>query len=127
MTAKLRQAFKFFLEHAGYATPPGRAACALELAKAEIWANDNGYTFNVVDDPEVDTSWMSEAELQKLRAGDLEAVGVILLDTLNERPLTSLWGIVVAESSYLRVVKAELVCEYLSYHKQHLTLQQGCF
>jgi hypothetical protein len=30
-----RARFGFFLEHAGYATPPGRAACALGLARAE--------------------------------------------------------------------------------------------
>lgn len=35
--ADLRAAFRFFLEHAGYATPPGRAACALRLARAELW------------------------------------------------------------------------------------------
>jgi len=30
-----RERFRFFLEHAGYCTPPGRAACALKLARAE--------------------------------------------------------------------------------------------
>lgn len=34
-TTELRKAFRFFLEHAGYGTPPGRAACALDLARAE--------------------------------------------------------------------------------------------
>jgi hypothetical protein len=30
--------WRFFLENAGYAAPPGRAVCALGLAKAEQWA-----------------------------------------------------------------------------------------
>jgi hypothetical protein len=34
MNPQLQQRFRFFLEHAGYATPPGRAACALALARA---------------------------------------------------------------------------------------------
>jgi hypothetical protein len=40
MNPQLQQRFRFFLEHAGYATPPGRAACALALARAEHVAKD---------------------------------------------------------------------------------------
>lgn len=35
-----RDRFRFFLEHAGYRTPPGRAVCALELARAEELADE---------------------------------------------------------------------------------------
>src|SRR5215467_768022 len=35
VTKERRDAFRFFLEHAGWATPPGRAACALESARDE--------------------------------------------------------------------------------------------
>jgi hypothetical protein len=34
--------WRFFLENAGYATPPSRAVCALELARAEQWAEQEG-------------------------------------------------------------------------------------
>jgi hypothetical protein len=43
MNKVTRAAFRFFLENAGYCTPPGRAACALSLAKAEETAEARGW------------------------------------------------------------------------------------
>jgi hypothetical protein len=40
MTPTLREAIRFFAEHAGYYTPPGRMACAKKLALAEERARD---------------------------------------------------------------------------------------
>ena len=37
--------YRFFKDNAGYATPPGCAACALSLARAEIAAEQEGLTF----------------------------------------------------------------------------------
>jgi hypothetical protein len=42
MDRKLIEAARFFLKHAGYATPPGRVACALHLARAERRAEEMG-------------------------------------------------------------------------------------
>lgn len=51
-----RDRFRFMLEHAGYCTPPGRAACALELAKAEELLEEAGSLelarLEILDDPE---------------------------------------------------------------------------
>ena len=38
MTNEMRERWRFFLYHAGYAIPPGRVVCAMELAHAEEWA-----------------------------------------------------------------------------------------
>lgn len=51
MDRKLYEAFRFFKEHAGYSTPPGRAACALTLARAEIRGRETGLTVQWEDDP----------------------------------------------------------------------------
>ena len=45
MTPTLREAIRFFAEHAGYFTPPGRMACAKKLALAEERAKDLGLHF----------------------------------------------------------------------------------
>lgn len=133
----LHRAFRFFLAHAGYCTPPGRAACALHLAKAERWMQDAGLYALWVNDDDADLSWMDEAERQ--RPYDVE--GCVLVqpcpchadredysyetflacrrhchhartDTHAAcREVASLWSIVDATAQYRRVVEAELAAE----------------
>src|SRR5438270_594171 len=50
---KMNPAERFFYEHAGYATPPGRVACAKALAKAEAKALLLGLTLTLEPDGEV--------------------------------------------------------------------------
>ena len=62
-------AFRFFIENAGYCTPPGAGVCALALAKAEQWANDNGVEFRIEGDPDADKACLkSTAERVGLQA-----------------------------------------------------------
>lgn len=67
-----REAFRFFHANAPYATSPGRAKCAKDLAVAEAIAADRGF--------EVDWTW-DHAERDwtcTVRAGtDAESLGVI--------------------------------------------------
>jgi hypothetical protein len=102
----LRKRFQFFLANAGYATPPGRAACALGLAKAEAYAEDHEWSFEWVFDDDADLSWMDEAE----RKLDHEVLGCVVKDADGE-VLASLWSIVDPDASYRRVVEAELSSE----------------
>jgi hypothetical protein len=101
---RLREGYQFFFTHAGYATPPGRAVCALELAKAERAAEEAGFTAEWVEDPE---GWYDvEGSEPK------EVLGCIVkapsgLDV-------SLWSIGDPSRQYRRVVEAELASELLA-------------
>src|SRR5262245_58333367 len=73
ITAKLREAFRVHLEHGGYAIPPGRAACALHAARAEMQAQaDEAVSFVWQDDSDADISWMEPHELKAYEQGHLE-------------------------------------------------------
>lgn len=112
MTSKSTQArWRFFLEHAGYATPPGRAQCALDLARAEERANtDPSLRFRWEPDVDPDLSWMSDEE--RARPHEVEGCIVERFELCGTwHPITSLWGIVDADDAYRRVIEAELACE----------------
>jgi hypothetical protein len=104
--SKFFSAWRFFLENAGYCTPPGRAAFALALAHAERWAQENDLTFTWEPDFDPDLSWMSEGE----RAKEHVSEGCVCRDA-EGHVLTSLWGIVDADQKYRRVVEGELASE----------------
>lgn len=119
-----REAFRFFEEHAGYSTPPGRAVCAAQLARVESWARfeqeRGSLVVEWVEDDDCDTSWADEQTLDELRSGLLVALGCVVT---YSRPLAwsgatteehaSLWGVVVRgiNDPYCRVVAAELCSE----------------
>jgi hypothetical protein len=98
---ELRSAWRFFQANAGYSIPPGRAACALSLAKAELWAREEGARFIWREDPVSD--WDGDGPAPE--AGP-EACRAYLGD--DE---VSLWGIWGATDEYRRVVQAELAVE----------------
>jgi len=113
-----RQAFKFFLEHAGYCTPPGRAACAAMLARAEeklhaAVEDERVYVLWEWED-DIDDSWMSERERKQPHEWTRCA---IVRDIVCDRGhkhveyLASLGSIVDVDASYRRVIEAELAAE----------------
>jgi len=106
MNSQLIRAWRFFLKHTGYCTPPGRAACALALAHAEQWAHESHLRFTWEPDFDPDLSWMSKVE----RAKEHVCEGCICRDT-EGNVLASLWGIVDADDEYRRVVEGELASE----------------
>lgn len=105
----LQSRFRFMLANAGYSVPPGRAVCALDLARAERLLDEASrlsvaYT-NVEDDHDGTID------------GTYPAVGVVVGvyeagDTTPSRQ-ESVWGIEadVDPNGYLRVVRAELASE----------------
>lgn len=99
VSKQLRDAWRFFVANAGYCTPPGRAACALKLARDEQWAQEEGITFEWVAD---ELPW----------DGDCPAPEEILgcMATLGDET-ASLWGIGDPTPEYRRVIEAELASE----------------
>jgi hypothetical protein len=110
-----REAFRFFLANAGYASPPGRAACGKMLADAEQWAKDNGLETLWEPEPEPDLSWMSDAE--RKREHDIEMARIVRecprhgMKCQHAETLASLGNIVDADGNYRRVIEAELALE----------------
>jgi hypothetical protein len=97
---------RFFLEHAGYSTPPGRLACAWRLAEAEARGIQEGLIFNHCpewDEWDADVPkpkyvllcevWESEAA-RDFGACSLASLGMVGVNSLAD--------------PYLRVVRAEL-------------------
>lgn len=107
----LLRAYRFFVENAGYIVGQ-RALCALQLARAEHHANECDWQAEWVGDDCPDLSWMTDAE----RAQEHEVLGCILRDA-DGNVLASLWGITDPDSSYMRVVEAELALEAM--HNDH--------
>src|ERR1039457_1390533 len=102
---KLECAFHFFFENAGYIVGQ-RAACALSLARAEQYAEDNAWRAEWVNDDCPDLSRMSDDEQQQPH----EVLGCVLKDPAGN-VLGSLWGIVDVDHNYGRVIEAELAAE----------------
>lgn len=98
-TSELLEPFKFFRANAGYCDPPGKAACALALARAEEWARENDLTL----------IWHMEDEF---RQGELPSPCecCFAIDP-SGYVLASLGGITNATDDYRRVIQAQLALE----------------
>jgi hypothetical protein len=112
MNATRRARIRFFADHAGYCTPPGRMVGAKALADAEEWAEGLGLEAEWEADDNVDVSWADAETLARLEDGtyDYLQCGVSF-----EGRTAGLGGIVVAWGNpYCRVVEAELFSEIMS-------------
>jgi hypothetical protein len=58
ISKSLYASYRFFKVHAGYATPPGLAACAHALARAELVAREIGIAY-VYSADDYEASWSS--------------------------------------------------------------------
>jgi len=110
--ADFRRRWQFFLEHAGYCTPPGRAACALSLARAERDAEFHELAFRWEDDAD---GWSDIRCDEKRWPGKgpretCESCGCYDPDGVY---LTGLGGIWDADADYRRVIQAQLALEAL--------------
>lgn len=108
VSKSLRSAFRFFHEHSGYSVPPGRAVCALDLARAEALASEEGWRVEWHDDAEGARDWYCECGCQPS-----EVLGCVLTFTHDDGSEAhfSLWGIGDPSPEYRRVVEAELASE----------------
>lgn len=141
MPNPLRSAFRFFHEHAGYSTPPGRAVCALALARAEAKADAVGLVFEWSDDDEpaeactgrrikdpksgkmVDEYATYPAVVCAVYAADRDSDNAPRRYRLDFRPnpLASLGGIIESDdtrdrNTYRRIIEAELATEAFDSH-----------
>ena len=119
MNDTTRTAIEFFMDHAGYAKPPGRMACARGLAKAEaaLTAAIRAGTVRVRWEPdEYDDDECDALIMRRIESGEWEAAGCILETKCSEcgawQVRADLWGIVgPVDDPYRRVVEAELAEE----------------
>lgn len=107
----LHARWKFFYEHDGWATPPGKAVCAWYSAKAEHLAEQSGLTFEWVPDDAPDLSW---ADKRDLEIANNDGVWGCICKAADGTTLNSLWGIVGWDRDYVRCVQAALAQESLS-------------
>lgn len=113
-TMTSREAFKFFLENAGWCTPPGRAVCAIERARDEEKIRekvDTGqWRFRWVHD---DTAWDADESIPVPE----EVLGCILEEKCEGCgswvPRESLWGIGDPDDAFRRVIETDLGSEGL--------------
>jgi hypothetical protein len=113
--ADRRRAFQFFMKESGYVVGK-RAQGSLDLARAEAYALDHGWTTEWVGDDSGSDAlgdheyWCSNAKRGKC---DGHYVFGCVLNDNNGEHLASLWGIIEPSSAYERVVEAELASEAL--------------
>lgn len=122
---KLREAWQFFHEHAGYVVGR-RAIGAMSLARAEALFEDADAAglarIRWEDDPYADASWLEQPEfareLEQYRDGDMSCESALLEVREDEdepwQCVGSLGGIFDADDDYRRVVNAELASEALA-------------
>jgi hypothetical protein len=112
-----KESFRFFLEHAGYAIPPGRVACAANLARAEKWAKDHDIEFQwEYDDIDLDEVLPEDHKCVKgflnSQSCDHEVLFVIV-DTTTNGQLYSIGGILDPTNIDRRLYEAELALEVM--------------
>jgi len=115
---------QFFYDNAGYSvakgetTEQGHKRSARELAKAEVWAVVNGYSFYISPDPDTDESFMDDigdtpAEVADYKAEWSGTAWQTLMYDESGKVVQSLGGS-YGDSKYERVVKAELALEQMA-------------
>ena len=107
-----REAFHFFLEHAGYAIPPGRVECAATLARAERWAKQHGIEFQWDNDDCGDLSEFLPDDHTCKRSCEHEVL-FVAVDTITNGNFYSLGGILDPTSIDRRVFEAEIAAEVM--------------
>ena len=58
----LRERWRFFHKWAGWCEPPSKAVCAMDLARAEEWAEDEEVEFEWAEDECVNSSEFSDEQ-----------------------------------------------------------------
>lgn len=110
-TKRIYRAYLFFKENAGYATPPGKSQCALNLARAEDYARDKEWEYTWEWDESGCIGCDCGSKTCDCSTGaEHETLGCVLKDA-DGYVLGSLWGICGATREYKRVVQAELASE----------------
>lgn len=113
---RLLKEIAFFKRHAGGQV--GHASeGALELARAEKYADDHGWKVVWATDDDADWSWLDQPGFEREKAKDHEVYRAYLQDK-DANVLASLSGIFDPDQNYTRVVEAELALEATSRHQR---------
>jgi hypothetical protein len=119
MSADTLKRAQFFATHAGYATPPGRAACALNLARAEERGEAMG--LEVLWTEEEEESWDGDCPAPKIllwgavyRAEDINARTGEACSHASSLAAIGMVGVDSWQDPSLRVVEAELLSDALA-------------
>jgi len=110
----IRSRWLFFLENAGYTTPPGRAQCALDLARAEQLAEQLGLEAEWEEDNYVDDSWMDEQAREDLENGTTIGPFYVSIGSAAVGGVHVLAPTWQRDDPYVRVLNAELASEALA-------------
>ena len=108
---------QFFYDHAGFSVAQGETKLqghrrsAKELADAETWAVQNGYTFAIESDSDADESFMDD-ESDEYRAEWSGKAWYCVMYDEDGNSVQSLCGC-YGHDDYKRVVKAELALEQM--------------
>ena len=115
ISKSLYASYRFFKAHAGYATPPGLAACAHALARAEMAAREIGIAY-VYSADDYEASWSLGAD-GKYHAVPSYVVRAVMGDgDVHAATLAALGAVDAgADSAFYRVVEAQLAAEALQY------------
>jgi hypothetical protein len=114
---------QFFFDNGGFSYDPkvesadaGKLRCAREMAKAETWALQEGYWFDVEHDCDADESWLDgePQEYQDQWRGKGQSVVMYSQSGEIRQSLGGCYG----DQRYMRVVKAELALEEMSSQKK---------
>lgn len=113
------EAVQFFYEHAGYNWQPdtetqeeGRMRCARQMAQAEEWAKEYGYTVEWSDDWWIDREG-HQREFDCYDEGGPQTCEVAVLINAGGDDVASLGCIDDATPEYKRVIEAELALEVM--------------
>ena len=111
--AALRSSFRFMLENCGYSIPPGRAVCALNLARAEVAGRDLECDHDEPRTGRIRWRWEWDEFPDRESAGDVGCILERYDELCGWTHLESLWGIsesfdIKTRHDYRRLVEAEL-------------------
>lgn len=125
----LREAFRFHHANSGYCTPPGRAQCALDAARAEktardlglrvVWEEEDENPLDVYgDDPD------TRAQVRRIREGESDLFHIYVPSPINPREWLASLGMVEiprhGERSVRRVYEAEMYLEAIPLLRKQL-------
>lgn len=106
---------QFFRDHAGYSVPPGRMACAITLAKAELVANARGWSVQwEPEDLDPADSFDRQEDIDAVRSG--KWLWLYAYVDVDGEHGASLGGITLTGWSdpYKRVIEAQLFSEVIN-------------
>ena len=110
---ELVPAISFFQTHAGYCTPPGRMACARNLAQAEQDADLYGFSFEWSEDECGCSGCECGSKQCDCHTGRQHETLCCVCRDNKGAVVASLGGICSPDRNYRRVVEAELALEAL--------------